>query len=181
MSLPIPRVTRPWTIGLIVAVVANLCLLSPIPLLLKTCALLLLTGLLPGALLVEMLIGRSEAPPPVAERMLYSIGAGYSSMVLIMLAISYLPGGASRPLTLLVFDAWFLALLALCYWPTKHFAAASINRETNPDHSPLRLRIFASLRLAVSNHTWLAVALIFNPVSRRFFTLHPPGLRRVPR
>lgn len=160
MNLAIPRLTRPWAIGLIVAVVANLLIFSPVPLLLKTCALLLLTGLLPGALLVEMLIGRSAAPPPLAERILYSIGAGYSSMVLIMLAISYLPGGASRPLTLLVFDAWLLALLALCYWPTKHFVGTSINRETNANQSPLRLRLSASLRLAVSKQPWLTLALL---------------------
>ena len=146
MSLAIPRLTQPWAISLIVAIVANLCILSPIPLLLKTCALLLLTGLLPGALLVEMLIGRSAAPPPLAERTLYSIGAGYSSMVLIMLAISYLPGGTSRLLTLFVFDAWFMALIALCYGRTNHLSAASINRETNADQSPWRLRLFASLR-----------------------------------
>src|SRR5687768_2738999 len=135
MSLAIPHLTRPWAIGLLVAVVANLLILSPVPLLLKTCALLLLTGLLPGALLIEMLIGRSEAPPQLAERILYSIGAGYSSMVLIMLAISYLPGGASRPLTLLIFDTWCLALLALCYWLAKYFATANINHETNADQS----------------------------------------------
>ena len=159
MSLSIPRVTRPWAIGLIVAVVANLLIFSPVPLLLKTCALLLLAGLLPGALLVEMLIGRSAAPPPLAERILYSIGASYSSMVLIMLAISYLPGGASRLLTLFVFDAWLLALLALCYWRTNHFSAVNVNRDINADHSPLRLRLFAPLRLDVAKPGWLAVGL----------------------
>jgi 4-amino-4-deoxy-L-arabinose transferase-like glycosyltransferase len=90
---------------------ANLLLFLPAPLWLQTLAVLLLTALLPGALLVEWLIGRDKTPPSPGERLLLSIGAGYSSMVLITMLLSYLPGGLNAGQTLTVYDLVVLALL----------------------------------------------------------------------
>ncbi len=110
MNDPMLRFSRLVTIGVGVAGIANLIMLSPVPLLFKSIAVLILTGLLPGALLVEGLIGQSAAPPPIWEQILYSVGAGYSSMVIVTLALSYLPGGLTRGQTLLTFDLLLLVL-----------------------------------------------------------------------
>ncbi len=55
-------------------------------------AALILCGLLPGALLVDLAVGRSAAPPTRAERIVLSVGMGYAALVLGMLLLSYLPG-----------------------------------------------------------------------------------------
>jgi len=55
-------------------------------------AALLLCGLLPGGLLVDLAVGRSAAPPTRAERAALAIGMGYVALVFGMLLLSYLPG-----------------------------------------------------------------------------------------
>lgn len=102
-----------WPVlALALATLANIVLLAPTPLLLRTGATLLLAGLLPGTLLVELLIGRGKAPPALGERIVYSVGAGYTSIVTILLALSYLPGGVTRGQTLIAFD---LAIVLLAF------------------------------------------------------------------
>lgn len=96
-----------------IALVLHSLLFVELPLGVQTVVILLLTGLLPGALLVEWLVGHSESPPEPWERMLYSVAAGYSIIVLTMLAVSYLPGGVARWQTLLAFDLVILVLLIL--------------------------------------------------------------------
>lgn len=97
----------------VLAITANLILLSGAPLPLQAGAVLVLTWALPGLLLVEVLIGRSAAPPEPWERSLYVAGAGYGAMLLTMLALSYLPGGLARWQTLAAFDLLVIALLVL--------------------------------------------------------------------
>ncbi len=62
-----------WFIALAL-VFLNIIILSPIPLRLKTLAVLILTNLLPGALLVHWLVGARQASPPWWEQGLYSLG-----------------------------------------------------------------------------------------------------------
>jgi hypothetical protein len=106
---------RHLLIILAVALGAHLLLLVPQPLLLPATAVLILTGLLPGSLLVELLVGRSTAPPDRWERILYSIASGYAIMTLVMLLVSYLPGGVTGWQTLLAFDLVLIGLLAGCW------------------------------------------------------------------
>lgn len=97
----------------VVALLFQLLLLPVVPLLGQTIAVILITALLPGYLLVQLIVGRTESPPALAERLLYSVGIGYSSMVIAMLALSYLPGGLTWWQGLLWFDGWLFLLLLL--------------------------------------------------------------------
>jgi len=97
------------------AIIAHAILLVDLPLVLQALAVLLLTGLLPGLLVVELLIGQSLAPPSSGERLLYAVGAGYAVIVFVMLGVSYLPGGIARWQTLLVFDL-LLIILVFFVW-----------------------------------------------------------------
>ncbi|HYN89650.1 MAG TPA: hypothetical protein VER55_14040, partial [Ardenticatenaceae bacterium] len=112
---PLPALSRRALAGAILglAVLAHLLLASGLPPLARGLSALLLTALLPGWLLVEWLVGTSEAPPDPWERVLYATGTGYALMVLVMLALSYLPGGLARWQTLAAFDLLLLALLLL--------------------------------------------------------------------
>ncbi len=83
---------------------------------LQAVAVLLLAGLLPGLLLVELVVGRSAAPPTRWERALLAVGAGYGLMVVTMLLVSYLPGPATRTQTLLAVNGVLALGLALCWW-----------------------------------------------------------------
>lgn len=98
-----------WALALLL----QFFLLALVPLLGRTIAVLILTGLLPGYLMVQLLVGRQATPPPLAERLLYSVGMGYSWLVIGMLALSYLPGGLTWWQALLWFDGGLLLLLLL--------------------------------------------------------------------
>jgi len=104
---------------IIAALVAHLALFLPLPLVVQAIAALIVAGLLPGALLVEALVGQSEAPPARAERLLYAIGAGYATMVFGMLAVSYLPGPVTLWQTLLTFDLTTALLAAIVWWRSR--------------------------------------------------------------
>lgn len=99
------------------AVAANVIILTDLPLLLQCIASLFLTCLLPGALLTEVLVGRSDSPPHLWERVLYSIGAGYSCLVLTALVLSYLPGGLTHWQLLGAFNLLWLLLFLLRLLP----------------------------------------------------------------
>jgi 4-amino-4-deoxy-L-arabinose transferase-like glycosyltransferase len=94
------------------------------PSLFSTLAVLILTAFLPGALLAEILVGQSAVRPTLEERILYWLGGGFVGLTLVMLAISYLPGGVSAVQTLLIFDAVTLLLLAAYWWQARRFAPA---------------------------------------------------------
>jgi hypothetical protein len=109
----LPERWRAPAVALILAALLHGILLWPTPLVLQAAATLVLTGLLPGALLVTLLVGRSKAPPTLGERAVYSIGAGYSCIVALLLLLSYLPGGLTRGQTLVAFDGLIVVLSVL--------------------------------------------------------------------
>lgn len=98
-----------------VAVVAHLFIFLPLPIVVQSLAVLVLTALLPGFLLVDALLSRSAAPPGPWERTLYSLAAGYGLMISTMLLVSYLPGPATRWQTLIAFDLLLVVLFAWCW------------------------------------------------------------------
>jgi len=104
-----PSLSWAWLWG--AAVLLHLLLLPFFPLLWQTVAVLLLTGVLPGYLVVQLILGRTAPQPTPSEQWLYTIGAGYSFMVVAMLGLSYLPGAITRGQALLWFDGWLLLLL----------------------------------------------------------------------
>lgn len=93
---------------------AHVVLLSDFPLLWQAVAALLLAGWLPGMLLVEWLLGKGTR----WERALYSIGASYTIMVVVMLFVSYLPGPVLRWQTFMAFDLVLGVLGVLSYRQT---------------------------------------------------------------
>ena len=112
--------TRRHLIGLLAAAAAaHLLLLLPLPLNLQSAIVLLWTGLLPGALLVEALVGRSTEPPSAWERALFSVAAGYGILVVVMMLVSYLPGPATRTQTIVAFDAAILVLCGVVWWQAR--------------------------------------------------------------
>ncbi|MEZ4859969.1 MAG: glycosyltransferase family 39 protein [Caldilineaceae bacterium] len=100
---------------LLLFLLAHLPLLWTPTLAFQAASVLLFTGLLPGLLWVELLVGRSQARPTWAEYLLYTVGAGYANQVVVMLFLSYLPGGVTQTQTLLAFDALFGVLWALLF------------------------------------------------------------------
>lgn len=98
------------------ATIAHLLLWIEQPLLIPAVAALVLAGLIPGLLLVEAIFARSPQPPTLAERSLYAIASGYGVMVMVMLLVSYLPGGVNRWQTLLAFDLALALLLSIVWW-----------------------------------------------------------------
>ncbi|MCX6043709.1 MAG: glycosyltransferase family 39 protein, partial [Chloroflexi bacterium] len=100
---------------ILVAAGLHLLLWLPLPLILQTGAALILGGFLPGALLVEWLIGRSAAPPDPWERLLYSLAAGYGVMTLVMLGVSYWPGGVTAWQVIGTVDLLLLILLGFVW------------------------------------------------------------------
>jgi len=95
---------------LAIAVIAHLTLFSPMPLMLRAIAALTIAGGIPGYLWVEVWVGRQPAPPRGWERWVFVTGSAYSVMILVMLALSYWPGGVTRWQNLLAFDGVALAL-----------------------------------------------------------------------
>lgn len=119
------------------AVAANVILLTNVPLTLQSIAALLLTSLLPGALLTELLVGRSAAPPHLWERALYTVGVGYSCLVLTTLALSYLPGGLTHWQLLGAFNLLWLVLFVLCVLPRRSAALAYSLAGLAADETPV--------------------------------------------
>lgn len=113
-----------------------------VPLIVQSAAALLITGLLPGWLLAEWLVGgRAAVPLGLGERSVYSLGAGASVTVVGMLFLSYLPGPILPWQVLAAFDALTLAL-ALLVWRRAAGAAQAGPGRTMPAPDawpPLRL------------------------------------------
>lgn len=76
-------------------------------------ATLLLTGWLPGLLMVDLFFARHADPPSRGEWLLYGVAMGYAIQIIGMLLLSYLPGGLSQFHVLLAFD---LLLIGLIGW-----------------------------------------------------------------
>lgn len=97
------------------ALLMHLALLGQLPQSVQAIGILLLAGFIPGLLWVDWLVGRSSTPPTLVEYLLYAIGIGYSNLVVLMLAVHYLPGPVATWQTLLVFDG-VTVLLWLLLW-----------------------------------------------------------------
>ncbi|MBV7336093.1 glycosyltransferase family 39 protein [Chloroflexi bacterium TSY] len=95
----------------IVVLATHVVIFSDLPLIWRTAAVLILTGLLPGLLLVDWIVGHIDQTLSMSERLLYGLGVGYACIVLIMLGLSYLPGGIARWHTFLAFDLLLVVLL----------------------------------------------------------------------
>src|SRR3954469_25412351 len=89
---------------LLILVICDLILLVPSPNALKTWAVVAMAVLLPGLLLVSWLLGNSTEPG-LGERFVYSVGAGFSLLIVLMLGLSYLPGGLSFAEVAIAFNA----------------------------------------------------------------------------
>lgn len=99
-----------------VAFVAHLFLWLEASLFVQALAALVLCGLLPGLFLTDLLVGFSAAPPERSELLLAAIAAGYALMVMVMLLLSYFPGGLTRFTVLATFDGVLVGLLGLWLW-----------------------------------------------------------------
>ncbi|MCL4858086.1 MAG: glycosyltransferase family 39 protein [Caldilineaceae bacterium] len=146
-------------LALLAGAAAHVLIFAPVPPLLKAFAALALTGFVPGALLVELLVGRSAARPTPWERFVYSAGAGYTCMVAMTLSLSYLPGGLLRGQVLLAFDLLIAALALVLFIAHR----ADMRRASTPDvEGPVAVSPAPAGR-------WLAAALVTLVVVGSFF------------
>ncbi|MFN2200146.1 MAG: ArnT family glycosyltransferase [Caldilineaceae bacterium] len=105
---------------LLTAIAAHLVLFAFSPggdtaYLLQSLAVFALCALLPGILLVDVIVGRTGAPPTVLERVVLSLGMGYAALATVLLLLSYLPGPLQTGHVLLAFD-FLLAVLLVIVW-----------------------------------------------------------------
>ena len=111
----------------LLAVLANLVLLSSLPLWVQSVGALLLSSFLPATLLLDLWLGpASRQPQLLAERLLYIVGTGYGISVSVMLGLSYLPGALPRWLAFATFDTLFILLvfITLFWHPAPNIGAA---------------------------------------------------------
>jgi hypothetical protein len=133
------------------ALTAHGLLWLDLPLLIKSASALVLAGLLPGLLLVELLVGNPTAgawannlrsSPNLGEGLLYAIGAGYGVIVLVMLVLSYLPGPVQPWMTYIAFDA-VLAILFVLVWLRARETNRGGRREPGSSITPKDQRLLA--------------------------------------
>ncbi|WP_448561013.1 ArnT family glycosyltransferase [Trichothermofontia sp.] len=133
---PIPQ---GWIL-LAIAAIAHLVLFSPLPLWVRAIAAWAIAGGIPGCLWVEGWVGRQPTAPRGWECGVFVVGSAYSGMILIMLALSYWPGGVSREQSLLAFDGVSLAL-AVWLWvqnrqPSGEIAASYLSEARTARYQP---------------------------------------------
>ena len=100
-----------WVVFIVVAILANLLILSTDSLLVRFTSSFILTCLLPGFMLVSALF---PSPNPV-ERVVLSFGAGYVLLILGGWGLHSLPGPLTPRLVLLAYDGLIALLLILCF------------------------------------------------------------------
>jgi len=135
------------------AIVAVLVLQLEAPLVVKAVAVGVLGGLIPGALLVQILVGAGTAPPSLLERVLYALGAGYASLVVVLLAASYLPGG------LLAWQLYagigiLVAILTILAWQQTR-QSSGVPMASSDD-----ILAFPDAQIPRSQWPWIAIALL---------------------
>jgi len=140
---------------LVTALVAHGILFLWPDLLAQAIASFVLTGVLPGFLVVELLLSREEAAPSKAERILYSLAAGYGVMVVISLLLSYLPGGLAAWQTYAGFDGLLLLLLIGYQWR----GDAGRGEARAADESSHSLEGAPLLTMPSSGRAWLIAGL----------------------
>jgi 4-amino-4-deoxy-L-arabinose transferase-like glycosyltransferase len=136
-----------------VSVLAHIVLFSPLPLWLRTGALFLILGFVPGYFLVDWLLGEDAALGPF-DRLLYTIGAGFALWVWGVLLLSYAPGPLNRVALLAVFNGVALVFYVLAF---------RRQRRTNRPPWPLRF--------ALPGHAWLPAGLALLLVAGGFLRL----------
>ncbi|MFQ5987590.1 MAG: glycosyltransferase family 39 protein, partial [Dehalococcoidia bacterium] len=116
--------THLWVIAVVVAILANILMLSADSLLLQFASSFILVCLLPGFMLINILL---PGLPDLLERVVLSVGAGYGLLILIALGIHYLPGPMTSRSVLLVYDSLILVLL-LCLLRQKRVAVSRLTK-----------------------------------------------------
>ncbi len=96
---------------LMVLLLCDFLLLMPTSDVIQSWAALGVAVLLPGALLLQALIGYRADAPGWGTRLVYSIGLGCGLAVLTLLGLSYLPGGLTFTQVALTFHGLVLGLL----------------------------------------------------------------------
>lgn len=106
-----------WSIAALVALIlCNAILLIPAPNALQSWAAVGLAILLPGLLLVNWVVGQGDEIG-LGERFVFGVGAGLGLLVVLMLALSYLPGGLSFAQVSVSFNVLALLLVvANVFW-----------------------------------------------------------------
>lgn len=95
---------------LAIAALAHWVLWLPLPLSVRAIAAVTIAGGIPGYLWVMAWVGQQPAIPRGWERWILVIGSAYGLMILVMLALSYWPGGVSQWQSLVAFDGLSLGL-----------------------------------------------------------------------
>ena len=161
------------------AALAHGLLLANAPLIWQTLAVWVLGGVLPGALLVEEWVGRCAAPPSLWERILYSIAAGYGSLIVVLLLLSYLPGPLVVWQSYVAFDVLLLALLGLFVLRQTHGRAPRGVRGATQSDSDLVVQTERgpltpwpeSGPFSAGDRNWLALGLLLLLLVGGFFRL----------
>ncbi|MFN8474267.1 MAG: glycosyltransferase family 39 protein [Anaerolineae bacterium] len=137
--------TRPWApialAALVLGLAANLALLLPVPLLVRTIAAIVLLAL-PGVLVAERLLAAERVM--WAERVAFAAAMAVAGALVLGLAVAYLPTPMTRAPVLLAFDG---ATVALAAWLALGQAPAR----------PISIHVRALWWLAVP----VALALVF--------------------
>jgi 4-amino-4-deoxy-L-arabinose transferase-like glycosyltransferase len=133
---------------LALAGLAHLLLLADLPFLAaQAVGGLLLAVILPGVLLTDVLLGPARTARHWLMLALSGMGAGCGIAILVMLLLSYLPGGVTRNQALLLFDAILFFLLA-AEWLTRRRTNVLAPDEDDGDPRWLWLGVAALLLLA---------------------------------
>ena len=108
---------RPWVKPLVLLILTALCnltlLLSPSTLV-QSWAALFLAVLLPGYLAGQLWLRRTVG---LGERLVLSVGLGFALLILLLLGLSYLPGGLNWGTVALTFSLLlFVLILAVWRW-----------------------------------------------------------------
>jgi 4-amino-4-deoxy-L-arabinose transferase-like glycosyltransferase len=116
------------------------------PLWLQALAAVALGVAVPGLLLTQLLLGSSESPPTPLERIIYPVALGFAVQTLLILSLSYLPGGLTPGMMQGAFAllSGVLAVAVLLQRAQPVAAHASL-----PDQTVSRLQM-----------AWIAVALV---------------------
>ena len=150
-------------------------------------ATLILTGLLPATLFVELLLNRQQATPTWLERILYTIATSYVVMVIVALLLSYLPGPLHRWHTLLAFDSLLLLLLIL-YWrrtsadavdlQSSHDIYEKFSRHTADISSLADHGVYSFLSLAARSYAFRTWAMLNIMAMKRVLRCAQPQLSK---
>ena len=113
------RVRRVPVLAGVTLLLANVLILTPNSFVLQSLAALVLAGLLPGFLLVDLLFGQ-DTDTDIIEKLVLGIGIGYVCILLGTLALHYCPGPLTRKLVVVSYDMLALGLILLRFRQRSH-------------------------------------------------------------